>query len=189
MCGAVGWYIVFVTVCEQTGDGCTECLRHVTVQHGSNWQIIVAHMILWIIITLFQSNTLTCSSDLKFYKLGMGNSCEWGGGSQSIAVLSRTVELLWWTEKNVKLSGFKLVAIKRNTHNDHGNKKNKVVSLETACFVPSLKRAQHISLGCALSEFYFSFLKGNIQWSQSVMKHITVVHQTNYRNWTSMDIS
>jgi len=29
-------YIVFVTVFEQSGDGCTECLRHVTVQHRSN---------------------------------------------------------------------------------------------------------------------------------------------------------
>jgi hypothetical protein len=41
-----------------------------------------------------------------------------------------------------------------------GNKKNQVVSLEAACFVSNLKCAQHISLGCAPREFYFSFLKG-----------------------------
>jgi hypothetical protein len=37
-----------------------------------------------------------------------------GGKSQSVAVLSRTVELLWWKEKNVTVSGFKLATIKRN---------------------------------------------------------------------------
>ena len=74
VCGTVCLYIVFVTVCEQSGDGCTECLRHVTVQHRSNWQITAVHMIFCLIIALFQNNTMTCSSDLKFSKLGMGNS-------------------------------------------------------------------------------------------------------------------
>jgi hypothetical protein len=72
------------------------------------------------------------------------------------------LELLWWKEKTVKASGFKLAAIQRNTSNDDGDKKNQVVSLEAACFVSNLKRAQHMSLGCAPSEFYFAFLKGNI---------------------------
>jgi hypothetical protein len=36
LCGTVCLYIVFVTVCEQSGDCCTERLRHVTVQHRSN---------------------------------------------------------------------------------------------------------------------------------------------------------
>jgi hypothetical protein len=62
----------------------------------------------------------------------------------------------------VKVSGFKLATIKRNTYNDCGSKKNQVVSLEAACFVLNLKRAQHITLRCAMREFYFSFLKGNI---------------------------
>jgi hypothetical protein len=75
-------------------------------------------------------------------------------------VLSRTLELLCWKEKNVKVCGFKLAAIKRNTHNEHGNKKNQVVSLEAACFVSNLKRVEHISLGCAPTEIYFTFLKG-----------------------------
>jgi len=44
----------------------------------------------------------------------------------------------------VKVSGFKLAAIKRNTYNEHGNKKNQVVSLETACFVFNHKHVQHI---------------------------------------------
>jgi len=47
----------------------------------------------------------------------------------------------------------------KNKHNDCGNKKNQVVSSETACFVSNLKRAQHIILRCAPREFYFSFLK------------------------------
>jgi metal-dependent HD superfamily phosphatase/phosphodiesterase len=59
----------------------------------------------------------------------------------------------------VKVRGFELAAIKRNTYNDHGNKKNQVVYLEAACFVSNLKRAQHISLGCAPREFYYSVLK------------------------------
>jgi hypothetical protein len=86
----------------------------------------------------------------------MGNSYVRGerGRSQSVAVLSRTVELLWW-EKNLKASGYKLAATKTNTYNDHGNKKNQVVSLQTACYVPNLKCVQRISLGCAPREFYF----------------------------------
>jgi len=40
----------------------------------------------------------------------------------------------------------------KNTYNDHGNKKNQVVSLAIACYVPNLK--------CAPREFYFLFLKG-----------------------------
>jgi hypothetical protein len=60
----------------------------------------------------------------------------------------------------VKVSAFELAAIKRNTYNDHGNKKNQVVSLEAACFVSNLKHVQHISLGSAPREFYYSFLKG-----------------------------
>jgi len=75
-------------------------------------------------------------------------------------VLSRTVELPWWTEKNVKVSGLKLAA--RNTYNDHGSKKNQVVSLEAACFVSNLKCVQHITLRCAPREFYFLFLKGKL---------------------------
>ena len=62
----------------------------------------------------------------------------------------------------MKVSGLKLAAIKTNIHNDCGNKKNQVVSLETACFVSNLKCAQHITLRCAPREFYFLFLKGNI---------------------------
>ena len=53
-----------------------------------------------------------------------------------------------------------MAVIKRNTHNDYGNKKNQVVSIEAACFVSDLKLAQHISLGCAHREFYFLFLTG-----------------------------
>jgi hypothetical protein len=49
---------------------------------------------------------------------------------------------------------------KKHIHNDHGNKKNKVVSLEVASFVLNLRHVQHISLGHAPREFYFSFLKG-----------------------------
>ena len=41
--------------------------------------------------------------------------CMAGGKSQSVAVLSRTVELLWWEEKNGKVSGYKLAALKTNT--------------------------------------------------------------------------
>ena len=55
-------------------------------------------MIFCFIITLFQNNVLTCSSDLKFSKLGMGE----GDRSQCVGVLSGTVELLCWWEKNVK---------------------------------------------------------------------------------------
>jgi hypothetical protein len=50
--------------------------------------------------------------------------CVCGGGgvvdhrAQSVGVFSRTAELLWWKEKNVKVRGFKLAAIKRNTYND-----------------------------------------------------------------------
>jgi hypothetical protein len=51
-----------------------ECLRHVTVQHRSNWQITAVHMIFCLTITLFQNN-MTCSSEFKFSKLGVGNSC------------------------------------------------------------------------------------------------------------------
>jgi hypothetical protein len=65
-----------------------------------------------------------------------------------------------WKEKYVKTSGFKMAAIQRNTYNDHGNKENQVVSLEAAGFVLNLKCAQHISLGCAPREIYFSLLKG-----------------------------
>jgi metal-dependent HD superfamily phosphatase/phosphodiesterase len=94
---------------------------------------------------------LTCSSDLKFSKLGVGNSCVREKGerhrSQSMGVLSRSVELLWWKEKNMKVSGFKLAGVKRNTYNDHGNKKNQVVSLEAACSVLTLQHVHHISLG------------------------------------------
>jgi hypothetical protein len=49
-------------------------------------------MIFCHITTLFQNNMLTCSSDLKFDKLGMGNSYvrEKGEGvDNSVAVLSR----------------------------------------------------------------------------------------------------
>jgi len=45
------------------------------------------------------------------------------GVDHSVGALSGTVELLCWWEGNVTLSGFKLAAINRNTHNDHGNKK------------------------------------------------------------------
>ena len=69
----------------------------------------------------------------------MGGSVGGVGRSQSVGVLSRTVKLLCWMEQNMKISGFKLAAIKRNTHNDHGNKKNQAVSLEAACFVSNLK--------------------------------------------------
>jgi hypothetical protein len=100
ICGTVCLYILFVTVCEQYGDGWVECLRHVTAEYRSNWQIIVVHMIFCLIITLFQNNMLTCSSDSKFSNLGMGNSyireTGEGGWSQSVGVLSRTVELLGW---------------------------------------------------------------------------------------------
>ena len=75
--------------------------------------------------------------------------------SQSVGVQNGREELLCWWEKHVKVSGFKLAAIKTNTHNDHGNKKNQVMSLETACFVSNVKHAQHISLGCAPREIYF----------------------------------
>ena len=37
--------------------------------------------------------------------------------------------------------------MKRNILNDHWNKKNQVVTLEAACFVLNVKRAQNISLG------------------------------------------
>jgi len=91
---------------------------------------------------------LTCSSDLKFSKLGLGNRCVWWGGrSQSVAVLSRTVELLWWEEKNGKVSGYKLASLKTNIYNDHGNKKHQVVSLETACYVPNPSHYSHNAHG------------------------------------------
>jgi len=80
-----------------------------------------------------------------------------------------------WKEKNVKVSGFKLSAIKRNTHTDLGNKKNKVVSLEAACFISNPNRAQHISLGCAPREFYFSFLKGEHLLNSQSRRTILVV--------------
>ena len=87
---------------------------------------------------------LTCSSDLKFSKLGLGNRCVWQGGrSQSVAVLSRTVELLWCEEKNGKVRGYKLAALKTNTYNNLGNKKNQVVSFETACYVPNPSHYSH----------------------------------------------
>jgi hypothetical protein len=34
--------------------------------------------------------------------------------AQSVGVFNRTVELLWWKEKKVKVSGFKLAAIKKH---------------------------------------------------------------------------
>jgi len=130
--------LVFVTVCGQCGDGWVQCLRHVTVQHRSNRLITVVHVIFWLIITSFQNNMLTCSSDLKFSKFRKGNRCVWQGGeSQSVAVLSRTVELLCWEEKNGKVTGYKLAALKTNTYNYHGNKKHQIESLETACYVPN----------------------------------------------------
>jgi hypothetical protein len=67
----------------------------------------------------------------------------------------------------VKASGFKLAAIQRNTYNQDWNKKNQVVSLEAACFVSNLERAQHISLGCAPTEFYFFIFKRGIFIDQS----------------------
>jgi len=68
----------------------------------------------------------------------------------------------------------------KNKHIMTGNKKNQVVSLETACFVSNLKRAQHITLRCAKREFYFSILKRGtfIEVSQSVMKDKISIHQT-----------
>ena len=61
--------------------------------------------------------------------------------------------------KTWKVSGFKMAGLERNTYNDHGTMKNRVPSLETVRFLPNLKHAQHISLGCAPREFYFLFLK------------------------------
>jgi len=71
MCGNVGLYIVFVTLREQSGDVCIVP----ETGHGtawSNWEIIAVHVIFSSIITLNQNNMLTCSPDMKFPKLGMG---------------------------------------------------------------------------------------------------------------------
>jgi hypothetical protein len=59
-----------------------------------------------------------------------------------------------------------------------GNKKNQVVSLEAACSVSNLERAQHVSLGCATREFYFSFLKGeHLLKSQSLRTLFVFIKQ------------
>ena len=45
---------------------------------------------------------LTCSPDMKFSKLGMGEQvCMGEGVDHSVGVLSGTVELLCWSEGNV----------------------------------------------------------------------------------------
>ena len=81
----------------------------------------------------------------------------------------------------MKVRGFKLAAIKTNTLNDHGNKKNQVMSLETSCFVSNVKHVQDISLGCAPREIYFSFLKGeyllNTQSRRAVFLFIKQIEQ------------
>jgi hypothetical protein len=66
-------------------------------------------MIFCLTITLFQNNMLNCSEDFKLTKLGMGNSyVKGGGGSQTVQVHSRVVDLLYRKEKNVRVSSFKL---------------------------------------------------------------------------------
>ena len=59
---------------------------------------------------------LTCALELIFSKVGIGEQlCMGEGGrSQSVGVLSGTVELLCWWEENVTVFGFKLAATKRN---------------------------------------------------------------------------
>jgi len=78
------------------------------------------------------------------------------GRLQTVGVLSGRVELLCWWGKNMRVSGFRSAAIKTNTYKDNGNKKIEGVSLQEDCIVLNVKRAQHISLGCALREFHFS---------------------------------
>ena len=51
---------------------------------------------------------------------------------------------------------FQIGSYKKNTYKDNGNKKIEGVSLQEDCIVLNVKRAQHISLGCALREFHFS---------------------------------
>jgi hypothetical protein len=49
-------------------------------------------MIFSLIITLFQNNMLICSSDLKFSKLGMGNSYVCGEGGLDHRAYDSSVE-------------------------------------------------------------------------------------------------
>jgi len=62
---------------------------------------------------------------MKFSKLGMGEQvCMGEGVDHSVGMLSGTVELLYWWEGNVMVSGFKLATIKINTDNERGSKKH-----------------------------------------------------------------
>jgi hypothetical protein len=84
-----------------------------------------------------------------------------GGRLQSVGVLSGTVELLCWWEKNVKVSGFRLAAIKRNTHNDLQNKENKIVGLINNLFYfkPQVCTA-HLIWVCTMGILFFFLKKG-----------------------------